>query len=421
LWDSDDVSETEVSTVRFSGLHGVVQVGAAAIVGMLALPLGFTNILVAGWAGGGGAALGVGVVFFAVVLGLLVGVASLTPAGSRLTRTREGRVGWALIVAVVGTVAGFVTVSAYADSALAFLFSALSYALVAGLLLRQWYLKVGAMAAVVAWGVGLSAALGGTAPARPDELDTRLAAANLQRGEVFVADVPGYHRVPRQLSMMEPDDPRSIPPNRYLTLVAHLDDTTGDCQPHPSDTVLAGAPCTVEQPGLTYTLGVTTHQYFYRQGTVLLQVVGPLAVERAVLRDAIRTARPTAEPGIYTSDVDGYEAMKGGAPLGMAFHPNDKTQLPTAKYLEVSASRVPEADTCATFQDAGVASQYLECVVERPGLHYQRMTDKHVYFAQHGALEVRVTGGLGVDRNLLRDAAVSARPATDEELRTMLP
>lgn len=30
-------------------------------------------------------------------------------------------------------------------------------------------------------------------------------------------------------------------------------------------------------------------------------------------------------------------------------------------------------------------------------------------------------GGLAVDRNLLRDAATSARPATDEELMTILP
>jgi hypothetical protein len=35
-------------------------------------------------------------------------------------------------------------------------------------------------------------------------------------------------------------------------------------------------------------------------------------------------------------------------------------------------------------------------------------------------MEVRVIGGLGVDRDVLRDAAVSARPATDDELMTML-
>lgn len=49
------------------------------------------------------------------------------------------------------------------------------------------------------------------------------------------------------------------------------------------------------------------------------------------------------------------------------------------------------------------------------------MADKHLYLSGHGSLEVTVTGGLGVDRALLRDAALSARRATDDELTAMLP
>jgi hypothetical protein len=36
-------------------------------------------------------------------------------------------------------------------------------------------------------------------------------------------------------------------------------------------------------------------------------------------------------------------------------------------------------------------------------------------------VNVRVLGGLRVDKTLLRQAAVNARPATDEELRRALP
>jgi hypothetical protein len=302
---------------------------------------------------------------------LLVGVAALTRVGS----TRAGRVGWALTVALVGTVGWMFAYSVYAE-------------------------------------VGTDATVAFPFGAVPDDLDARLAAASLDRDEMFVADIPGYHRVPQQRTM-EPDDPGVIPPDRNASLYAYPDDPTGDCQPHPDDTVLAGSPCTVEQPGLTYTLGAVSHEYFHRKGTVLLRLVGTLTVSRDVLRDAILNARPTTTPGIYTTDIDGYEATELGGPPGMQFLPADKSQVPGAMYVEVSASRVPEAATCV--------AMYPDCVEERPGLYYHRLVDTQVYFARHGSLEVRVIGGLGVDRNLLRDAALSARPATDEELMTMLP
>lgn len=61
--------------------------------------------------------------------------------------------------------------------------------------------------------------------------------------------------------------------------------------------------------------------------------------------------------------------------------------MPFAKHVEVYASPVPEGGACTAFLNSGAPSPYLECVTERPDLHYQRMTDKHVYFAQHGPME----------------------------------
>ena len=416
------MSETEEPTTRSPVLGALLLVGAAWGVGALVLPFGFSYLVIAGWTGGGAAALVVAGLIVAVVAGLLVAAASLVPDVSHLTSTMGGRVGWALIVAVVGTLGWLFAFSIYREAepmgaTSAALFGGVPFALVAGLLLRRWYFKVGTIALMVASGVGLLASLAGTVPS---ELDTRLAAADVDRGEIFVTQIPGYHRVQYQPTM-EPDDPRSTPPERYLSLVAYPGDPTPDCLPNPNDTMLAGSPCTVEQPGLTYTVGVTTHQYFYRKGTMLLQLVGSIAVDRDLLRGAILTAVPTADPAIYTTEVDGYEATMQGMPPGTQFVPTDKTQVPMATYVEVSASRVPQAGGCAAFQNSGTPSPYLECVAESPDLHYERMADKHVYYAQHGSTEVRVIGGLDVDRDVLRHAAVSARPATDDELMTRLP
>ncbi len=420
------MSETGEPTVRSPVLRALVQVGAAGGVGALVLPYGFTYFVYAAWAGGGVGALLVGALFVAVVTGLLVAVAALTREASRMTGTRGGRVRWALIVAGLGSVAWLVAFAVCAKAepdvhrnAMATVpFSALPYALVAGLLLRQWYARLGAAACAVASVVGLLAVLAGTVP---DEVDVRLAAADLDRGTVFVTDIPGYHRVPYQ-SVMEPDDPRSVPPERYVTLYAYPDDQTGDCAPgNPHDDVTPVSPCTVERPGLTYTVGVTHHQYFHRRGTLLLRIVGSIAVERDVLRDAVLTARPTANPGVHTTDIDGYEVVVQSEQHGTLFEPEDKTQLPSAKRVEVHASPGSEAGDCAAFRNSTTPSPYLECVDERPGLYYRRLDDKHLYLARHGSVEVRVMGGLGVDRDVLRDAAVSARPATDDELMTILP
>lgn len=419
------MSETEQPATRPPALDALLQVVAAGAIGALALPFGLTSVVGMALAGGGLAALAVVVVFAAAVVTLLVVAASLVPAAATLTRTSGGRVGWALIVAVAGTCVWTFAFSVHTQAEpdlqdnpmMGLPLSAVPYALVAGLLLRRWYFKVTTMALVVTSGIGLLAVL---APTVPSELDARLDAARIDRRTVFVAEIPGYHRVPQQATM-EPDDPAMIPPARYITLYTYPDDPTGDCQPNPRDSEMAGSPCTVEQPGLTYTVGVVNHQYFYRRGTVLLRIVGTLAVDRALLRDAILRASPTADPTVYTTDIAGYESVLPATASGMQFGFADRTQTPDAMNVEVSASSGQAAGECEAFAKSDTQSPFLECVTESPTLHYERLADKHVYFAQHGSVEVRVLGGLGVDRNVLRDAAVSARPATDEELMSMLP
>jgi hypothetical protein len=119
-------------------------------------------------------------VFVAVATGLLVVVASLVPEASRLTRTMVGRVGWALIVVVVGTTAWFFAFSMYpevegetdSNAMLAFPFSGVPYALAAGLLLRRRSFKLGALALIVASVVGLLVVRAGTVPSEADAWST---------------------------------------------------------------------------------------------------------------------------------------------------------------------------------------------------------------------------------------------------------
>ncbi|HET9138874.1 hypothetical protein [Actinophytocola sp.] len=131
------MSKTSQSTKRWPVLGVLLQIGGAGAIGALLLPYGFTFFLVAGWAGGGGAALVVGIVFSVVVTGFLVLVASLVPEASGMTRTMGGRVAWALIVIVVGTVVWFFAFihddarELNSNVMMTFPFSAVPYALVA--------------------------------------------------------------------------------------------------------------------------------------------------------------------------------------------------------------------------------------------------------------------------------------------------
>jgi hypothetical protein len=406
-------------------LRSLAQVAAAGGTGALTLLVGSPLSLAAAMTGGIPFGVLTAFLLAAAGIGLLVAVASIAPEASWLTQTMRGRTCWAVLVGGLGT-AGLLLSWNISEAAglglgrhmLVWLpLGTVPFALVAGLLLRRWYLAVGSLALCVASAVWLLNALAATLPEQT-EANARVQAAGRDRSEFVVTQIPGYHAV-RQVGawQLEPDDPAAIPPPRYITLYTSLDDPTPDCEFNPRDSELQGFPCTVERPGLTYIKAVAAHGYFLRTGSTLLQIVGSPAVDQTMLRDAVLRAAPSADPAFYTVDIPGYTSMKTGIRQGISFQFADQTQIPAARYVELAVTKGSTAGQCAVFEHSG----YLECVGERPDLFYRRLTDKHVYLHQRGGVEVRVLGGLGVDRNLLRDAALAARPATDEELLTMLP
>jgi hypothetical protein len=54
-------------------------------------------------------------------------------------------------------------------------------------------------------------------------------------------------------------------------------------------------------------------------------------------------------------------------------------------------------------------------------LRYERYESEHGYVRIVDGLAVRVQGGMAVGKDVLRTAALAARPATDDDLRLMLP
>ena len=62
-----------------------------------------------------------------------------------------------------------------------------------------------------------------------------------------------------------------------------------------------------------------------------------------------------------------------------------------------------------------------QCLADGVGLSCVRHEADHGYVARHGDVNVWVLGGVRVDKALLRQAALDARPATDDELRNAVP
>ncbi|NYH40383.1 hypothetical protein HNR22_000110 [Micromonospora jinlongensis] len=61
------------------------------------------------------------------------------------------------------------------------------------------------------------------------------------------------------------------------------------------------------------------------------------------------------------------------------------------------------------------------CTSEAAGLTYVRREDSHAYVLRRGDVNVEVAGGVSVSRSLLREAALAARPASEDELLRALP
>ncbi|TDP94989.1 hypothetical protein [Labedaea rhizosphaerae] len=129
-------------------LRSALQVVAAGAIGALVFGIGIAWIVGASFAGGSAGFVAV-LVMVTVLTGALRGLAWALPDASNLTATPSGRTGWALTVAVAGTLAWYLATVVYAqvqpevmrNPMFALPRSAIPTALVAALLLRRWYVK----------------------------------------------------------------------------------------------------------------------------------------------------------------------------------------------------------------------------------------------------------------------------------------
>lgn len=409
------------------------QLVAVWLLGAVAIPMGFGLVAVAVFAGSEAMLLAV-LVAAALAIGYLWLVIRFTAPVSLLGATAPRRALWALLVFGGGTAmwgAGW----ALTDEAglgishhtvLTLIFGGVPFVLVAGVLLRRWYLSLTAL--VVLLGL-VATGLVALRQSGPDELTERLDHARLSRDMAYVVEVPGYRPVDTAYGdrlgtgLFLPEDPAALPPDRFITVVAYQ--TTlrqaGVCGPTALDSVLATAECTVEPDGLVYRLGVVHHGYQVSRGDLAVVVAGTLGVDRQQLRDAVRTLRPAtaAERGdldsgtpLFAVDLPGYRGERTGIPTGTMYQPTDRTGSGSLSvHVHLTVYPAFADDYCA----------FAECAIESDGATYVRRDDTHGYVIRYGEVHVHVTGGLRVDRAFLRQVAHAARPATDAELLRALP
>ncbi|GAA4585551.1 hypothetical protein GCM10023107_01060 [Actinoplanes octamycinicus] len=408
-------------------------------------PLLTGGIMLAALWGGGPAGLLLAPVVLAVDVAVLVLVVRLTREATWLGATAGRRVLWAVLVTGLG---GSLWAFGWGVSDAAGLglsrgntgvlfFGGLAFVLVAGLLAKPWPVPVGSLVVLAVLAVvGLQALRAST----PDDLTERLTHAGKQRDELWAVEVPGYRpsgslRYSPQVGgdSFEPVDPALIPEARFYGVHAQPFEPgkhPRSCADNVGYAVLSGAfgsdigSCANEPGNLLYlvTESGTGHGYLRRSGTTLISVEGTDTVDRAALRAAIRAARPAtpAELKAQTTSVDG-QPFVAPAP-GY-----------TLRYFASRGAHYEPADGISGIEDAMISLHVtkatappvcpleLTCTPEPGGLTYQRATDRHGYTFQHAEYLIEVTGGLAVDRPRLRTAALTARPATDAELRSVLP
>lgn len=408
------------------------QLGAAWAVGATVPVAVLQALIVAAFARSGVALLTVAAVALTIAVVALYAAVTATREVAALGATAAGRVVWALLVAAGGTV-GWLLGWAVSDSAglgtggssaLTFLLGGVPFALVAGLLLRPWPLRLAALGLIV-----LTVAAGLVVLHRepPGELDERLLAAGRAHQLAYVVAIPGYRSTePRDYGHglgdggFVPTDPAAIPADLYITITAYdrLDPGGDMCgQPTALDSRLRFGYCATESGGLVYRYSDLEQGYQVKVGTEYVTVVGTPAVDRALLRAAATSLRPTTVPelpgiDVYAATIPGYVGQPTGIPPGMMYYPAD--------HLGSGAQSVA-VTLYVTFAGEDPCFGTVECTPDGPGLIYVRTEDQHGYVMHRGQVDVRVMGGLHVDRALLRQAVQAARPATDAELRRVLP
>jgi hypothetical protein len=300
--------------------------------------------------------------------------------------------------------------------------------LAAGVLLRGVPARVTSVAVtVVLVGAG-AVAQGHESPA---ELQATLAFNNMHRETAYVVAIPGYQAQGHDYGHglgdggFLPDDPGQIPPDRYITITAFGRLLPGEqqCgQPTAQDSRLFSGSCAVEPDGLVYRRNDLNHGYQIQRGDVYVTVVGTPAVDHEALRAAAQSVRLASGAELegheqtgdyYAVTVPGYVGHVSGPSAGMVYEPADHTG---------NGSRTV---AIALFVSYGgpenICLPPTECQPDVPGVTFARTEDQNGYLVTRDPVTVQVMGGLRVDRALLRQAALAARPATDAELSRALP
>ncbi|BCJ46415.1 hypothetical protein GCM10010168_60540 [Actinoplanes ianthinogenes] len=400
-------------------------------------------LLAAVW-GGGPAAQVLAPVVLAADVGVLFLIARLTREATWLGATTGRLMLWAVLVAGLGAALWGLGwgVSDAAGLGLSrgdlgiLLFGGLAFALIAGLLARPWPVPV---AAAVLLTVLAAAGLLGLRASAPDDLTERLAHAGKQRDEFWAVQIPGYRPVGAVAygpwaggGEFEPVDPALIPPVRFYTVHTQPFEPAGHpwtCAGTAGYATRSGAftttvgTCAAEPGGLLHLTSDSggSHGYLRRAGATLITVEGVDTVDRATLRAAVRAARPASAAELrvhpaagdmpFVAPATGYR-LQGFSERGATYEPADGISGIEDAMIGLQVRSVTAPSVCPL--------DYT-CTTEPDGLIYQRARGWHAYVQQRSPHLVEVHGGLAVDRSRLRDAVLAARPATDAELRALLP
>lgn len=416
-----------------------VQLGAAWAVGAVALPTAGGALLAAAFTGELGLLGAVALVSALAVLAYLIMMIAATREVSVLGATGGRRVLWALLVMGGGT-AGWAAGWSVTDVAglgisrnvlLTFLLGGVPFALVAGSFVRGWQVNMGAL--------GLSVVLiaAGVVVLRrepPGELEARLAASGVHRETAYAVAIPGYLPTgdPNYGNGLgggsfSPENPDRVPPDRYITINAYDRLLPGEemCgQPTAQDSRMTWGSCRVEPDGLVYRYNEIQHGYQVPVGHRHVTVLGTPAVHQKLLRAAALSLHlatvdelgghqeQTGE--LYAAAIPGYVGQVATAPAGMLYAPGDGTGNGAQTVAIRLYVTYAEGDSICFLTS--------QCIPDGAGLTYVRNEgNTHGYVVLRNEVNVRVLGGLRVDKPLLRQAALDARPATDEELARALP
>ena len=172
---------------------------------------------------------------------------------------------------------------------------------------------------------------------------------------------------------------------------------------------------------LDYRRGVVQHGYQVIVGQSIVVVAGPLVVDQKVLRAAAAKVRPATPAELNVLGFPGEDCchrrgpgLRGPRPRHPArvtLEPSDLAAAPQSMLIDVfvDSSQDPSAAPWRPARRTAMAWG-------TPHRGHARLRR-----APRRPRRVRPMGGVGVDRALLRRAALDARPVTDEELLRSLP